>query len=292
MTVNQTPTPLATAVICHYNPTLNAYLRHLVCLCVASLQKIPDEALQIFVCDGSPRPDPFVAESLAIYDNVRYLHAGRQLSFGETYNLGIQAAETPYVVLLANDVLISAKQVRRLVKELRGDVTCAVPYLNRADYATQISRRWRVPRRSYPASMTINVNAFVREALAAIGNVPEALTGCYNDAVIFHRLRQRGQRIALVNVGEVDHLRAITRRIATNLACAQDLAQAAALEPALFAGVQPQSRNGWARMYANASQRRLPGLLWRLLSLLPWKLSEQHGLGYLVAWLEPYLSMR
>lgn len=59
------------------------------------MQKIPDEALQIFVCDGSPRPDPFVAESLAIYDNVRYLHAGRQLSFGETYNLGIQAAETP-----------------------------------------------------------------------------------------------------------------------------------------------------------------------------------------------------
>lgn len=279
-------------VICHYNPTLNPYLRHLVCLCVAAINKIHDNDLEILVCDGSPEADPFVAENMAVYDNVRYLHDGRQLSFGETYNLGVRASMAEFVVLVANDVLISARQIGRLVKGLSGRVACTIPFLTRADYATQIGRRGRVAGRSLPSSMTINVNAFRRELLLEIGGVPETLSGGYNDAIIFYRLRQKGYQIVLLNVGEIDHLRAITRRISSNLAFERDRVIAPTLEAGLFAGTRPGQTNGWARIYANSAQCFWPRLLWRLISLLPWPVAEHRGLGYLVAWLEPYLSMK
>lgn len=279
-------------IVCHYNPTLNPYLRHLVCLGVAAINKIPDNDLEILVCDGSSEADPFVAENLAIYDNVRYLHGGRQLSFGETYNLGVRASTAEFVVLVANDVLISSLQIRRLVKGLSGRVACTIPFLTRADYATQIGRRARVPGRSLPSSMTINVNAFRRELLLEVGGVPEALSGGYNDAVIFYRLRQKGYQIVLLNVGEIDHLRAITRRIASNLAFDKDRQIAPTLEAGLFAGTRPGQTNSWARVYANSAQRFWPRLLWRLISLMPWQVKEHRGLGYLVAWLEPYLSFK
>lgn len=112
----------------------------------------------ILVCDGSPEPDGQLAENLDGSD-ARYLHVGRPLSFGGTYNLGIEAIRTEYVVLVASDILISSPQVRRLVTEVRDGVACAIPYLTRSDYATQCIRRSRVPARRYPASMTLNVHA-------------------------------------------------------------------------------------------------------------------------------------
>ncbi|MCI0574957.1 MAG: glycosyltransferase [Chloroflexi bacterium] len=279
-----------TAAICHYNPTRHPYLQRLASLCVAALQKVPDDHLTILVCDGSPEPDPTLAE-MVTGDRVCYLHAGRQLSFGATYNLGVAAAQTDYVALIANDILISSLQLQRLAHELKGDVGCAMPYLIRSDYATQVARRARVPRRCYPASMTLNVNVFRRDVLQAAGQVPEELSGSFNDMVVFHRLQAQGYRIALVNVGEVDHLRAITRRIASNMAYEQDLAAAPALALDLFHGVQPgRQKNFWARLYANAAQYPLSRLLWRLVSAIPWQLNQQRGLGYAAAWLEPYLA--
>lgn len=279
-----------TAVICHYNPTRHVYLQHLVSLCVAALRRIPDELLTILVCDGSPDPDRQVAATLSD-NNAAYLHAGRELTFGGTYNLGVEAARTEYVVLVANDILISAPQVRQLVSEVRDDVGCAIPYLTRSDYATQTARRVRVPRRCYPASMTLNVNAFRRDVLEGVGSVPEALSGCFNDMVIFQRLRNQGYRIALVNVAHVDHLRAITRHIASNLDYERDLATAPSLAPDLFRGIRPmRHKNTWARLYANAAQRPLSRLLWRLVGRVPWELKQYRGLGYLAAWLEPYLA--
>ncbi len=281
-----------TAVICHYNPTRHVYLRYLVSLCVAALRRVPDEFLTILVCDGSPEPDGQLAATLD-GSNARYLHAGRPLSFGGTYNLGIEAAQTEYVVLIANDILISSPQVRQLVMELRDEVGCAIPYLTRSDYATQCTRRSRVPPRCYPASMTLNVNAFRRDVLRNAGSVPEELSGCFNDMVMFQRLRNRVCRIALVNVGHVDHLRAITRLISSNLSYERDLATAPSLAPDLFHGIRPtQQRNTWARLYANAAQRPLSRLLWLLVGHVPWELSQHRGLGYLAAWIEPYLACK
>jgi GT2 family glycosyltransferase len=279
-----------TAVVCHYNPTRHAYLQHLVNLCVATLRRVPDDLLTIHVCDGSPEPDPQLATTLSA-SQACYLHAGRGLSFGETYNLGIEAVRTEHVVLLANDILISSVQVRRLVAEVRGDVACTIPYLTRSDYVAQTARRSRVPPRCYPASMTLNVNAFRSDVLRGVGGVPEELSGCFNDAVMFQRLRNQGYRIALVNVGHVDHLRAITRLFSSDLNFDRDLATAPSLAPDLFHGIRPkQQKNTWARLYANAAQRPLSRLLWRLVGWVPWELSQHRGLGSLAAWLEPYLA--
>lgn len=282
--------PDITAVICHYNPTRHVYLRHLVSLCVAALRRVPDERLSILVCDGSPEPDPQLAATLGA-SQACYLHAGRLLSFGGTYNLGIEAARTEYVVLVANDILISAPQVRQLVTEVRGDVACAIPYLTRSDYATQAARRSRVPFRCYPASMTLNVNAFRGDVLRGAGGVPEELSGCFNDIVMFQRLRDRGYRIALVDLKHVDHLRAITRLISSNLSYERDLATAPGLAPDLFHGIRPtEQKNLWARLYSKAAQRPLSRLLWLLVGRVPWELSQHGGLGYMAAWLEPYLT--
>jgi Glycosyl transferase family 2 len=169
-----------TAVICHYNPTRHVYLQHLVSLCVAALRRIPDERLTILVCDGSPESDPRLAESLRTSDAC-YLHADRQLTFGETYNLGIEAARTEHVVLVANDILISSRQVRRLVAEVRDDVGCAILYLARADYTTQNARRVKVPRLCYPASMTPFVGTSCRAWEAFLKSCPVALLSIYEN---------------------------------------------------------------------------------------------------------------
>lgn len=279
-----------TAVICHYNPTRHVYLQHLVGLCVATLRRVPDERLTILVCDGSPEPDRQLAASLS--DNrAGYLHAGRELTFGGTYNLGVEAARTEYVVLVANDILISSPQIRKLVAELRDGVGCVIPYLARSDYATQAARRTRVPRRCYPSSMTLNVNAFRRDVLRSVGSVPEELSGCFNDMVIFQRLRNQGYRIALVNVQQVDHLRSVTLRISSHVDYERDLAIAPTLAPDLFRGVRSKGqRNSRARLYANQAQCPLPRLLWLLVSRVPWTLNWYRGLGYQAAWLEPYLA--
>lgn len=287
-----------TSVICHYNPPQDPYLRHLAGVCVHTQKQMADPDLAILLCDGSPEPDPALAAEFAADPQVTYLHGGRQLSFGATYNMGVQAAESEFVVLIANDILILSRQIRALVDRLQGDVGCTIPYLLRSDYGPQVRRRQRVPKVAWPASMTFNVNAFRRPQLLEIGGVPEELSGYYNDAVVHHRLRARGLRIALVQVGQVDHLQAVTRRTVTAAGSGQDraryqrdLAQAQQLEPELFRGVDPQrQKNYWAHLYANSAQTRGSRWLWRAVSWWPRRLHQARGLGYWAGWLEPYFS--
>lgn len=278
-----------TAVICHYNPTGNPFLRRLVALGVAALQQDADPGLTVIVADGSPDPDRELAARLA-GPHTRYLHAGRSLSFGATYNFGVAAAGTEVVVLLANDVIIAASQLRRLAAALEGNVACAIPYLTRSDYPTQLQRRRRVPKRCLPASMTFNVNAFRRDRLRAAGDVPEELSGFFNDVILFHRLRGQGDAIALVDVGEVDHLRAVTRRISSNTRFDQDCAAAPALAPDLFAGIGPGTRNLWAHLYARSAQKPLARRLWGIVARTPRLLDPRRGLPFAVAMLEPYVA--
>lgn len=283
-------------VICHYNPTQNQYLRQLVTLCCAALRRTPDDAvcaqeieLDILVCDGSPERDETLAAQI-LASGGRYVHGGEQLSFGATYNLGVRSSTAPYVVLMANDVLISAAQVRKLIGEVQKDrIGCAICYLTKGDYYTQISRRLPVPRRCYPASMTLNVNAFRREILEDIGCVPEELSGCFNDMVMFFRLRQKGLRTVLVNLGEVPHLAMVTRKIATNLAWDRDLCTVPKLAPELFSKYKPKSKNSWASLYAACAQNKRSKLLWTLVSYVPWKMKQSQSVAYWAAFVEPYL---
>lgn len=283
-------------VICHYNPTQNAYLRQLVLLCCVTLRRTAEDAacaegmqLDVIVCDGSPAPDEALASQLQA-QGFRYLHDGRQLSFGETYNLGVRATSACYIALMANDVLISATQVHKLIGEVqRPGIGCAIPYLTKADYITQVHRRSHIPRRCYPASMTLNVNVFRRDVLEALGGVPEELSGCFNDMVMFYRLRRKGLATVLANVGEVPHLAMVTRKISTNLAWDRDFAELPNLMPELFRHYRAGSKNAWASLYAGCAQRTPSRWLWALVSCVPWKMKQSQGVALWAARAEPLI---
>lgn len=192
-------------VVCHYNKTQALHMRYMSLYTMAFLCKDRPSNLNIILVDGSPvQDDPLAQELTAI--GVQYFHCGRELSFAETYNEGIKRTSNPVVVTLANDIFIEAKQVLQLAKEIRDGVGCVIPYLTFSDYGAQRERKLPVPRRCFPTRMTLNVNAFSRAALEKAGFIPEQMTGCYNDVLLFIRLREEGYSIMLRNVGCVVHL--------------------------------------------------------------------------------------
>ena len=189
---------------------------------MAFLCKGNTEELNIIFVDGSPSRDTLIEREFDLL-GIRYVHCGRELSFGETYNTGIKEASNPVVVLLANDIFIEAKQIEALALEIRNGVGCAMPYLSFSDYGAQTARKLPAPRRFFPTRMTLNVNAFSRKALENVGLIPEEMTGCYNDIILYIRLREKGYSIIIRNVGNVFHMAQQTLKTnSTNISYEKD----------------------------------------------------------------------
>ncbi len=256
-----------TCVICHYNPTRSPLLRHVTLHCVASIVGERNWVPRVVVSDGSPQPDDFLRKALSEFE-ASYCHSGDELSFGKTYNQGLETAVTEFVVLVANDVFLTGPQIARLVNELRGTVGCTVPYLSFSDYVTQKYHEYILPSVCFPSSMTINVNAFRRAVLKSVGNVPEELSGCYNDVLIFHRLRRDGYRIGLVNAGPVTHLREATRKVSSNVKYESDEICVRQMYPDVLPLSNPH-RNYWPRLFARHSQCLAARTLWQMTASLP-----------------------
>ncbi|MHC4789713.1 MAG: glycosyltransferase family 2 protein [Planctomycetota bacterium] len=268
-------------VICHYNREGAPHIRHMALHSAAFLCRERPADLNIVLVDGSRAPDRELARGLEPL-GVRYAHLGRELSFAETYNAGIRSSSAPVVVTMANDVLIEAGQVRALAREVGNGVGCALPYLTASDYGAQTARRLRVPRRCFPTRMTLNVNAFAREALERIGLIPDQMTGCYNDVILSIRLHEKGYRVVLRNVGRVIHLGQQTLKTgATNVAYEADAR--------LFAEQYPRYWRGGVVQFHKVAQCRATRWLYRLVESLPAGLVDALGL-WNVAWaVEPYL---
>ncbi len=268
-------------VICHYNRGHAPHLRHMALHAAAFLLRDRPSDLRVLLVDGSPDPDAELARALPEL-GAQYVHCGRELSFGATYNTGIRSTSGPVVVLMANDILIEARQVRMLAAEVRDRVGCAIPYLSFSDYGAQRARRLRVPRRCFPTRMTLNVNAFSRDALERVGLIPEEMSGCFNDVVLSFRLREAGFRVVLRNVGRVTHLgRQTLKTGATSVAYEADAR--------LFAR---QYAHYWRRgvvLFHRAAQRPGTRLLYRTVEALPARVADRLRLWQFAWAFEPYL---
>jgi GT2 family glycosyltransferase len=275
--------PRADVVVCHYNKQAAPHMRWMALHSMAFLMKEHPQDLRVLVVDGSPARDDSLACGLSEL-GVEYVHNGRELSFAETYNVGIKRTACPVVVTMANDILIEARQVRTLVDEVspaRG-IGCVFPYLSLSDYGAQRFRRWPVPRRCFPTRMTLNVNAFSRSALERVGLIPEQMTGCFKDLLLFIRLREEGYSIVLRNVGRVIHLGQQTLKTgATSVAYLKDAE--------LFAGQHP---NYWRKgevLFHRVAQRWTTRGLYRLVEHMPGGLVRALRMWNLAWAVEPYV---
>jgi hypothetical protein len=269
-------------VICYYNKDGADHLRYMTLHSVAFLQREAGPDLTVIVVDGSPREDVALSQALSAL-NTRYLHGGCELSFAQTYNAGIEHTVSRVVVTLANDILIGAQQIRLLAGEIRGNVGCAIPYLTSSDYGTQLMRRLPVPRRSFPTQMTLNVNAFSREALQQVGGIPEDMTGCFNDVILCIRLREARRSIVLRNVGKVFHFGQQTLQTGqTGVSYQADLQAFQSAYPEYWRRNRLQSHK--------FAQRPLARLLYRISDMLPPRIVATFGVPRAVWALEPYLT--
>jgi hypothetical protein len=248
---------------------------------MAFLCKDRPENLHIILVDGSPFRDDELAQRLTDI-GVEYFHSGGELSFAETYNTGIRKTSGSIVVTLSNDILIEAKQIKQLATEVRDRVGCVVPYLTLSDYGAQRERRLPVPRRCFPTRMTINVNAFSRAALDKVGFIPGQMTGCYNDVILFIRLREEGYSILLRNVGHVVHLGQQTLKTGVTSVCFEE-------DELLFARFYPQYWRKGTVLFHKVAQRWTTSTVYRLVEMLPVKMVEKLHLWKWVWIIEPYL---
>jgi len=268
-------------IFCHYNTARAPLLRHMALHCVAFLCSTRPGDLRVLLVDGSPRQDDELSRSLPSL-GAEYVHCGRELSFAETYNAGVRRTSSPVVVLVANDVLIDARQVRKLAQEIRDDVGCALPYLSFSDYGAQRARRLRVPRRCFPTRMTLNVNAFSRRALEQVGLIPEQMSGCYNDVILSIRLHEEGYAVVLRNVGAVTHLGQQTLKTrATSVDYSADAR--------LFGEQYPRYFRRGVVLFHKVAQRPATRLLYRAVEALPAGFAQRLGLWPLAWAVEPYL---
>lgn len=268
-------------VICHYNRNQSSHIRYMALHAVAFLCKDNPSDLNIILVDGSPQRDDELAQGLAAL-GVEYLHYGRELSLGETFNAGIIRTSNPVIITLVNDILIEAKQVRILAEDIHGGIGCVFPYLSWDDYGTSRARSLPVPRRCFPNAMSFNVAAFSREALKKVGLLPEQMTGCYDDVVLFIRLREEGYSIVLRNVGYVLHLKQQTLATGdTNVSYEADAA--------FFSKHYSQYwRNGVVLLHKGA-QRWTTRILYLIVEYLPVRIVERFGIWEWIWAIEPYL---
>jgi GT2 family glycosyltransferase len=273
----------ADIVVCHYNRLALPHMRWMALHSMAFLMKDRPEDLRVVFVDGSAARDETLDRGLGDL-GVEYVHAGRELSFAETYNTGIRRTSNPVVVAMANDILIEAKQVRMLADEVSRDsrIGCVFPYLSVSDYGAQRCRRWPVPRRCFPTRMTLNVNAFSRAALDKVGLIPEQMTGCFNDVLLFIRLREQGWSVVLRNVGRVIHLgRQTLKTGATSVAYRTDAE--------LFAGQFPEYWRKGEVLFHRVAQRWTTRGLYRLIERMPGGLVRKLGMWNLAWAVEPYV---
>jgi GT2 family glycosyltransferase len=164
----------------------------------------------IILVDGSPGPDSFI-KGVCQNLGVNYLHAGKELSFSEGFNLGWKTLSEPYVGLMANDVFPSRSSIQTLLKWIEiPDVGCVFPYLTYCDYPGQTASYVRKQMTCEPSAMTINLNLLKRSVLEAVGGVDEAYSGAYNDMILILKIRKLGFRVVQVHNTLVTHMGTLT----------------------------------------------------------------------------------
>ena len=175
----------------------------LLCL---SLLRIAPEVSQIVLVDGSPQPNDRI-KSYCDTRGIIYTHFGRELTFSETYNLGIGQLDTYYVCTMASDVFVRPDTFKIIGEFINtadeSTLGCVIPYLSYSDLPGQ-ARTSPGPTRISPL-MTLNLNVFPRAVLDAIGGGNDEFSGCFNDFIMAKKISDLGRKIYLVDAFAVHY---------------------------------------------------------------------------------------
>ena len=86
------------------------------------LALLSDYVSEVLLVDGSEKPNNEMM--IACKDvGARYLHFGKELSYSEAYNKGWWEVHTPFIALMANDIIPHPTDVFRKLREAMDDTT-------------------------------------------------------------------------------------------------------------------------------------------------------------------------
>lgn len=168
----------------------------------------------VVLVDGSPEVNGWMSDACSNLE-VKYLHAGKERSLSQAWNLGFRSLWEPYVGLMANDVLPHPPEALKILLESLAppDVGCVFPYLTETGYPPQLRRFWhRLNQSCEPAGMTLTMNLFKRSVLEAVGGVDERYSAGYYDPIMSIKIRQLGFRVVQVGRARVIHLDRLTKK--------------------------------------------------------------------------------
>jgi glycosyltransferase involved in cell wall biosynthesis len=273
-------------IVCHYNKANLEHIRFMALHAMSYLCQDRLSCLNIVLVDGSPLRDDFLSDCLKRM-GIEYLHAGRELTFSETYNYGISNTSNQIIVTMANDILITSSQLFQLAEEISDGVGCAIPYLTTSDFGAQRirERTLPIPRRCFPSGMTLNVNAFSRKVLEQVGLIPEMMSGCFNDVILFIKMRELGYSIVLYNVDYVIHLGQQTLKTGKTSVSYKDDAK-------IFKKIYPMFCHKGETLYYKMAQKWPTRLLYFLALYFPQEIKYKffkHGVYNLIWRIEPYI---
>jgi hypothetical protein len=209
-------------VINYYNPNKNDTLYYQTLYC---LFRYMQTNAHVILSDGSGFKDDTLA-NLSQQKGFIYLWSQTPLSFAQGYNQGIEYSQvntnSTHICLSANDIFVNPDCIASMLAifSSQEDVGCVIPYLSFSDYCIQNDRFHK--RLRVCDSMTLNCNLFSKEVLNKIQQVPEYLSGYFNDVVMFDRLKKLGKKVILCDAGLVIHIGQATVNLASSASMQKD----------------------------------------------------------------------
>ncbi len=210
--------------------------------CLSSLIEINDLTLKIIIVDNASNDDSIEKIQQAIHDNqwatVRLIGSPNNDGFSAGNNLGIQACQSDYVLLLNSDTIVRPGAIKILLKTLEDstDMGMASPRLEWPDGSpqescfrfhrpinelirsacsgpiTRLLKAYEVPLRvtdelSYPEWTSFACVLVRRELFEKIGLLDEEFFMYFEDVDFCHRARAAGWPIINNPQAHVVHLR-------------------------------------------------------------------------------------
>jgi glycosyltransferase involved in cell wall biosynthesis len=185
-----------------------------------SLLKNCPEVTSIILADGSSQVNTDFKEYCEAL-NIKYVHAGKMLSFGEAYNHGAGMLSEDWIVTMASDIYVYPKtfsKFRIFIEENHGHLSigCLIPYLSRCDLPMQQTSQTAKNYSCYAPIMSFNLNIFPRDVFEKIGGLSTNYTGNFNDIDMSIKLKRMGLDIFLVST-DVHHYGRLTLQHGSNV---------------------------------------------------------------------------
>jgi GT2 family glycosyltransferase len=182
------------------------------------LLKINPSVDKVVLADGSKKENDALKKRCEELD-VTYLHAGKEISYVDGYNIGWRSLDTPYIGLMANDIIPHPFDTMQKLLDMikKPDIGCVFPYMNTSRLKSDETQKpgfWlRGSQTCEPTSMTLNLNIIKREILEKIGGLDENYLYGFQEPILILKLRSMGYRVVLVGNTRIFHYDKLTKNL-------------------------------------------------------------------------------